>query len=335
MPDLKISQMTVASTLDGTEVVPLVQTGTNVQTTTAEFVSEVLDVNPVLTTQGGTGLTSYTLGDVIYASATNTLAKLAGNTTTTNKFLRQVGTGSVSAAPIWDIIDTSDINTQYGSFFYGAETTLTSGFNSNVTTPIPVADTTNFASSGWILIDQEIIAYVGKTSTTLGSTSVTRGVAGTQASTQSNGAKVNSAQVASANTANAVLINNTDQSNGVSVASNSQITFANAGIYNVQFSIQLLNGSSSIDNAIVWFKKQGSDISYSASVVSVPSKHGSGVGASIITVNIFVSVTAGQYIEIYWSNELGNASIVTYPSSASSPAHPTSPAVIVTANQVS
>ena len=143
MPDLKITQMTVASTLDGTEIVPLVQTGTNVQTTTADFVSEVLDVNPVLATQGGTGLTTYTLGDVIYASATNTLAKLAGNTTTTNKFLRQVGTGSVSAAPIWDIIDPSDINTQYGAF--SQSTTLT---NATPGTGMPMRFDTTDLSNG-------------------------------------------------------------------------------------------------------------------------------------------------------------------------------------------
>ena len=52
-------------------------------------------------TKGGTGLTSYALGDIIYASATNTLGKLAGNTTTTSKMLVQTGTGTVSSAPVW------------------------------------------------------------------------------------------------------------------------------------------------------------------------------------------------------------------------------------------
>jgi len=97
MADQKISAMPSASTLDGTEITPIVQGGLNKQVTTAEYVSEVLDVNPVETTQGGTNITSYTLGDTLYASATNTLAKLAGNTTTTKKFLAQTGTGSQRA----------------------------------------------------------------------------------------------------------------------------------------------------------------------------------------------------------------------------------------------
>jgi len=53
------------------------------------------------TTKGGTGLTSYALGDIIYGSGVNTLAKLAGNTTTTTKMLVQTGNGTVSSAPLW------------------------------------------------------------------------------------------------------------------------------------------------------------------------------------------------------------------------------------------
>jgi hypothetical protein len=49
------------------------------------------------------------LGDVWYGSAANTLLALAGNITTTRKFLRQVGNGSVSAAPAWDTIATGDL----------------------------------------------------------------------------------------------------------------------------------------------------------------------------------------------------------------------------------
>ena len=153
MPDLKISAMTAASTLNGTELVPLVQTGANVQTTTANFVDQVLDVNPAsLTTQvtgvlptanGGTNISSYALGDIIYGSATNVLSRLAGNTTTTNKFLRQVGTGTASAAPIWDIIDPSDINTQYGAFHHTV--TLT---NTTVGVGMPMRFNTTDLSNG-------------------------------------------------------------------------------------------------------------------------------------------------------------------------------------------
>ena len=50
---------------------------------------------------GGTGLTSYAIGDTLYADSSTSLAKLAGNTSTTKKFLTQTGTGSASQAPVW------------------------------------------------------------------------------------------------------------------------------------------------------------------------------------------------------------------------------------------
>lgn len=52
-------------------------------------------------TKGGTGLTSYTLGDMLYSSSSNALSVLSGNTETSVKVLTQKGTGTVSAAPSW------------------------------------------------------------------------------------------------------------------------------------------------------------------------------------------------------------------------------------------
>lgn len=61
-------------------------------------------------TKGGTGQTTYATGDTLYSSASNTLSKLAGNTTSTKMFLSQTGTGSVSAAPSWLQPAASDLS---------------------------------------------------------------------------------------------------------------------------------------------------------------------------------------------------------------------------------
>jgi hypothetical protein len=69
---------------------------------------------------GGTGQTSAgnafnalspitTLGDLIYGSGTNTNTRLAGNTSATKKFLTQTGNGSISAAPSWGTVNSSDV----------------------------------------------------------------------------------------------------------------------------------------------------------------------------------------------------------------------------------
>ncbi len=69
--------------------------------------------------KGGTGQTTKaaaydalspnsTEGDVTYRGASNNV-RLAGNTTSTRKFLRQTGTGSASAAPAWDTLSSGDV----------------------------------------------------------------------------------------------------------------------------------------------------------------------------------------------------------------------------------
>jgi hypothetical protein len=52
-----------------------------------------------------------TLGDIIYENSTPAATRLAGNTTSTKKFLTQTGTGSASAAPGWNTIATGDVPT--------------------------------------------------------------------------------------------------------------------------------------------------------------------------------------------------------------------------------
>lgn len=60
-------------------------------------------------THGGTGQTSYTVGDILYASSGSALSKLAGNTTAVKQFLTQQGNGSISATPIWGGVADNDV----------------------------------------------------------------------------------------------------------------------------------------------------------------------------------------------------------------------------------
>lgn len=50
---------------------------------------------------GGTGLSTYNLGDTLYGNSSHTLSILPGNTVNIPYFLMQTGTGSASAAPAW------------------------------------------------------------------------------------------------------------------------------------------------------------------------------------------------------------------------------------------
>ena len=133
-----------------------------------------------------------------------------------------------------------------------------------------------------------------------------------------------------------VLFNNTDYSNGVSADSTDQtkIVFTNAGLYNLQFSAQLLNFTTTDDNVTIWFRLNGTDVSASASIEQVNSKHGTAPGARICTVNIFQKVVPNDYVQLAWTSDTGNSVLASFPA-GTSPVHPLSPGVIFTASFVS
>jgi hypothetical protein len=65
--------------------------------------------NLLSATHPDTVAASPVLGDLVAANGTPAWARMAGNTTATRKFLRQTGTGTVSAAPAWDTLLAGDI----------------------------------------------------------------------------------------------------------------------------------------------------------------------------------------------------------------------------------
>ena len=223
-----------------------------------------------------------------------------------------------------------------GAFHQDGYTTLTNAIpNSSSTATIVVGSTAGFASSGTILIESELIGYTGKTSTSF--TGITRSVYGSSGSSHAAGVYVSEAQgVASPSTALAIPFDTTDTSNQVSIDSldNTKIVFAVAGYYNIQFSIQLINATSSIDNATLWFRQNTVDIGYSAGIVSIPSKHAGGIGAAIISWNLVIPVNSGDNIQLMMHSNSGNTVAGTYPP-GTVPVHPASPSVILTATFVS
>lgn len=222
-----------------------------------------------------------------------------------------------------------------GAFHQDGTTTLTGSMTNVSTTPIPVASTALFATAGHLLIGTELVAYTGKTSTTF--TGITRGVYGTTNTSHSSGDAVTEALgLASATSSITVPFDTTDASNSVSIdtVDNSKVVFDVAGYYNIQFSAQLLNFTTSDDNVTFWWRQNGTDIAYSAGVQAVPSKHGSSAGAAIVSWNIVIPVQANDYVQLLFASESGNTVCATYPA-GTLPVHPVSPSVILTATFVS
>jgi hypothetical protein len=140
-------------------------------------------------------------------------------------------------------------------------------------------------------------------------------------------------QTAVANTATLMTLNTTDFANGVSISS-SKITVATAGIYNLQFSAQFQNTDTSFQDVYIWLKQSGVDIPGSTGFVSIPNRHAGTDGHTIVGWNYFLSMTAGQYIEIYWS--VPNVAVtIQHLAASGTPTKPSTQSVVATMSFVS
>ena len=140
---------------------------------------------------------------------------------------------------------------------------------------------------------------------------------------------------ANTTTAYAVTFNTTDFSNGVTIASGSRITVADAGIWNCQFSIQLKNTTNDTQDAEIWFRKNGTDISNSNSRFGLSSRKSSGDPShTVAAMNFFATLNSTDYIEIMWRVSDVGVSIEQY-AAGTSPTRPATPSAIVTMSFVS
>jgi len=140
---------------------------------------------------------------------------------------------------------------------------------------------------------------------------------------------------ANTTTAYAVTFNTTDFSNGVTMASGSRITVADAGIWNLQFSIQFTNTTNSSQDVDVWFRVNGTNVANSNSRFGfAPRKSAGDPYHTIAAMNYFVSLNATNYVEIMWRPTDTGVSIEQY-AAGTSPTRPAVPSAIVTMSFVS
>lgn len=140
---------------------------------------------------------------------------------------------------------------------------------------------------------------------------------------------------ASTTTAYPITINTTAYSNTVTISNGSHINFRLAGLYNVQFSAQLANLDNAPQDIDIWFRQNGTDIPNSNSRFGVPARKSAGVPFHFIqTVNLYIRVNAGDYVELVWCTSNVAANIDAYVAGVT-PTRPAVPSMIVTAQFVS
>lgn len=128
--------------------------------------------------------------------------------------------------------------------------------------------------------------------------------------------------------------NVTDVADGVTLVSGSRLTVPIAGVYNFQWSGQFENVENTIENVHVWLRIDGVDVPGSAGDISLAARKNPSIsGRTVIGWNYFLTLTAGQYVQIVWIPSVATITAPAFPASVT-PAYPSTASVIVTVNQV-
>lgn len=133
-----------------------------------------------------------------------------------------------------------------------------------------------------------------------------------------------------------IVYDTTEESNGIylDTTNTSRIYVRNAGIYNVQFSVQLVNKDNVAQYADIWFRLNGTDVTRSASRFDMPARKSESEWSHVIgTVNTFIDMSAGQYVEIAGTTSSTLVGLESYPIDAVIP-RPAIPATILTVQYI-
>ena len=133
------------------------------------------------------------------------------------------------------------------------------------------------------------------------------------------------------NTGYPMFIDWTDESNGITINSHSQITFSQDGVYNIQFSAQFSNNDNQLHDVDVWFQKNNTPIPWSNSRFTINASHGGNPGHHIAAWNYMSTFVAGDFVEIYW--ETDNIQVVIEKIAAANDA-PDTPSIILTVDEL-
>lgn len=128
---------------------------------------------------------------------------------------------------------------------------------------------------------------------------------------------------------NIIKINSTAEAFGINNDGGSKIVFQYPGTYNIQFSAQFDKTDSNADDFDIWLRKNGQDVSWSNTQVTIHNNN----GKTVPSWNFMMTLNANDDIELAWSSADTDMRILSV-GSQSNPTRPAIPSVILTAQQV-
>lgn len=111
-----------------------------------------------------------------------------------------------------------------------------------------------------------------------------------------------------------------------------RLTFAAAGTYAVMPNLQFTNSDAADHDVTIWFALDGVNVVRSATKMSVP-KVGDG-GSAFFQIVFYITVTAGQYIQVLWLPENVAVTLDHTAAAAGPPAVPAIPSAIISAERI-
>ncbi|HSG52848.1 MAG TPA: hypothetical protein VLA40_12155, partial [Rheinheimera sp.] len=116
----------------------------------------------------------------------------------------------------------------------------------------------------------------------------------------------------------AIQYDTTEEASGIYLSNNSRLNVRNPGLYNAQFTIQLASDDNALQYADVWFRKNGVDIPRSATRFDLPVRKSAGDPSHTVgSVNIFVNLAAGDYVEVAGLVSATTVSLISYAATTS------------------
>jgi hypothetical protein len=107
---------------------------------------------------------------------------------------------------------------------------------------------------------------------------------------------------AGATSINKVRLNSTDLSSGVSIVSNSRITIANGGIYNIAFSAQLNKSGGGTAVTEIWLQKNGNNIAINnlgIIIRNINANHMAVIATVIVAISTHHKIWIHSYVHTY------------------------------------
>jgi hypothetical protein len=131
-----------------------------------------------------------------------------------------------------------------------------------------------------------------------------------------------------------VIYDTTEEASGIYLASSSRIYVRNYGIYNAQFSLQLVNIANTPEYADIWFRLNGTDVPRSASRFDLPARR-SAIDPShtVGNLSLCVEMQAGDYLEVAGTTSNTDVGLEHYVADEVIP-RPAIPSAIVTVQYI-